>query len=245
MKESKAIILTDEQIKISYFSPVAGFPRGKTIHKLEEYNGEDKIGISCTQIEALEWSTTGKLLTKKEQKRILNEWIDFLRTNTKALKALHFRTHTPQALFDAACCQENLEELFFTWGNYKDLSGLEKLPFLKFLRIGSGAGVQDISPLCRMKSLVVLHVENFKRVEDYSSFADLKNLEQLNILSAMYQRVPIKDLEFLRKMPHLLSFSAGDVTLKKKYSKEELTNLFNDLANLRNMFINGKVYEKG
>ena len=130
----------------------------------------------------------------------------------------------PQRLFDAACCQKTLEELRFKWGNYKDLSALENLQSLKFLLIGSGAGVQDLTPICNMKSLVALEVENFKRIEDYSTLAALQNLEQLTIRATILGRIVIKDLEFLREMPNLRSFAIG-ATFRKKYKESELQAL--------------------
>ena len=122
-----------------------------------------------------------KCYSNREQKHILNEWINFLRTETKAFKALHFNSHVPQKLFDAVCCQENLEELRFKWGSYSDLSALENLRKLKFLYIGQGTKIQDITPLGKIKNLVVLHIDNFKRIEDYSVLTSLDKLEQLII----------------------------------------------------------------
>ncbi len=81
------------------------------------------------------------------KKRVLSEWIDFLRTNTKAFTALHFNSLVPQALFNAACCQEKLEELRFKWGSYSDLSSLEVLEKIKFLYLGSGTKVQDVQEI--------------------------------------------------------------------------------------------------
>ena len=228
-------ILTDEQINKGYFDIIGGFPVDKDrniLVELNEYNGEERVCIACTQRDG--YST-------RDKKRILNEWIDFLQTNTKGIKALHFNSHVPQALFNAACAQENLEELRFKWGNYKDLSALENLHLLKFLYIGSGSGVLDIEPLQRMQSLVVLVVENFKKVEDFSPLASLENLEQLGIWASILQRIAVKDLEFLRDMPNLRSFSTGAVTFRKKYSQTELHELFSSLPNLQNAFVNGKV----
>ena len=244
MGQTNIPVLTEEQILGGYFDIVGGFPAGKNILKrLKDYDGADKICVTCTQMDSASWSNK-KSLMAREKKQILNEWIDFLRTNTKALKALHFNSHVPQALFDAACCQENLEELRFKWGNYQDLSALENLRSLKFLYIGPGASVRDITPLTKMKSLVVLHVKQFKRIEDYSPLAALDNLEMLFIGSGTLQRIVVKDLEFLREMPNLLSFGTGYTTLRKKYTKDELTSLFSKLPNLRDMFINGKIYNK-
>ena len=261
------MVLTDEQIRTGYFDIIPGFPSldirdistyANLFREVKEYGGQQRICISCTQLPDSRYPSAlpravvpngdPKIYGKpegyspKEQRQILKEWIDFLRSNPDALKGLHFCSHAPQRLFDAACCQVNLEELRFKWGNYRDLSALENLQSLKFLYIGTGAGVTNIQPICSLKSLVVLHVENFKRVEDYSALTALENLEELTIRARIFGRIAIKDLEFLRDMPNLRSFATGPTTLRKKYTKAELEALFASLPNLKYASVNGKFY---
>lgn len=143
----------------------------------------------CTQLDYLGFS-------EREKKRILLEWIDFLRANTKALKALYLPSRVPQKLFDAACCQENLETLTCKWGAYKDLSAIKNLKNLKYLYLGSCPSVADITPLCSQSDLVVLHIENFQKTEDYSPLAALQNLEQLIIGGSVWGRIYMTDLKF-------------------------------------------------
>jgi len=197
--------------------------------QVKDYKGQDKLWLACTQL----YNTK-----PKEQKRIVNEWAEFLQTNTKTIKLLYFRSRVPQALFDAACYQENLEELHFKWGGYKDLSALNKLSnskHLKHLYIGSGAGVEDILPLTEMKNLVSLYIENFKRIADYSPIAKLQNLEQLVISGPILGNTPIQDLEFLRDMPNLRSFFHPGTTIKRKYTEEDWEKLRADLSHLKFM----------
>jgi hypothetical protein len=235
-------VLTETQIKEGYFSDIGGFPplnatndRNNYTHEVKDYKGKDKLCIACTQLENCGYS-------EKESKRILNEWIDFLRTNTKALKALHFNSNVPQSLFDAACCQKNLEELRFKWGAYSDLSKLENLKKLKFLYIGSGSRVKDISALSHIRTLIALYVENFKKIEDYSPLADLEKLEQLVISGPTLGRTPMKDMEFLRKMPGLISVWLPNTTCKRKYTSAELKNLRESLPALHD--VNGCIWSK-
>lgn len=217
-------ILTEKQIKDLYFREIGGFPPKKSIIEVKDYQGEEQLSIWCTQIDYH--------YSEREKKQILAEWIDFLSTNTKAFKALHFNSRVPQRLFDAACHQENLEELRFKWGPYEDLSALERLIKLKFLYIGSGASVRDITCLGNLKNLIVLHIENFKRIEDYSPLVTLNNLEQLVISGSILGNTPIKDFEFLREMQSLVSLWAPNTTLRKKYTNEEFENLQRALPNL-------------
>jgi len=222
------VVLDESQVHKEYFNKVGGFPSSKTIHELSEYNEEERICIACTQLngeEAKAFFPDIVSYSERDKKRILKEWIDFLTTNTEALKALHFNSRVSQALFDAACCQVNLEELRFKWGVYSDLSALEYLRRLRFLYIGQGSQIQDISSLGKLDNLVVLHIEAFKKIEDYSTLSALENLEQLVISGPILGKTPIKDLEFLREMPNLRSISLINVSIKKKYSHSELAKL--------------------
>lgn len=236
-------MLTDKQLKEEYFNMIGGFSQLNIIHELNEYNGESQICIACTQLKGEEEKTLFpdvKSYSQSDKKRILKEWIDFLCTETKAIKKLHFNSKVPQSLFNAACCQEELEELRFKWGTYSDLSPIENLKNLKFLYIGPGSSVSDITSLGKMKNLIVLHMEGFKKIEDYSSLKSLEALEQLVIWGPVLGFTPIKDLEFLREMPNLRSISIGNVRLKRKYTKEEIRKLYSDLPNLH--FINNCIF---
>ena len=226
-------ILTEAQIKQGYFHRIGGFPalsyrtedNPNYARELQDYKGQERLCICCTQLDNYGYSD-------REKKRVLAEWLDFLRNNTKTFKGLHFNSRVPQSLFDAACCQEDLEELRFKWGAYSDLSALENLRQLKFLYIGSGASVQDITILGKLNTLIVLYVENFKRIEDYSVLTSLEHLEQLIISGPILGTTKIMDLEFLRQMPNLLSFWRPNAATRRKYSQEELISLREALPNL-------------
>ena len=218
-----------------YFDIIGGFPPAKILKELKEYRGEEKICVACTQIDTstiLNKDNPYANLSQRELRNILDAWIDFLRTNTTTLTALHFNSRVPQALLDAACCQENLAELRCKWGAYPDLSALENLRKLQFLYLGPGAGVTDITPLGRLKNLAVLHITGFKKIEDYSPIASLDKLEQLVITGATLQYTPLKDLEFLREMPNLRSLVLWGISYRRKYVPEELADLRAALPNL-------------
>ena len=230
-------VLSEAQVKEIYFNIIGGFPPAKILKELKEYNGEERICVACTQIDTSNIFRDNPYanLSKRELKNILDEWIDFLSTNTRALKALHFNSRVPQALFDAACRQEDLAELRFKWGAYPDLSALENLHQLQFLYLGPGAGVTDITTLGKLKSLVVLDMTGFKKIEDYSPLISLDALEQLAITGATLQYTPLKDLEFLREMPNLRSIVLGGISYRRKYSPDEIANLLAALQNLHDI----------
>ncbi len=223
-------MLTETQIRDGYFSDIGGFAPMGIVKEVKDYKGGDHLCIACTQLDyPLDYS-------EREKKRILAEWIDFLRVNPTSFRGLHFNSRVPQTLFDAACCQENLEELRFKWGPYSDLSALKNLRKLKFLYIGSGASVQDISILGSMENLIVLFVENFKRIEDYSPLAALANLQQLVISGPILGTTPLKDLEFLREMQSLVSVWLPNTTYRKKYTSGELKDLRTSLPILHDIY---------
>ena len=230
-------VLTEQQIRDGYLMTVDGFSppnhnrkkRKNYVTEVKDYQGQERLYISCTQLHPLDYS-------ESDQKRILKEWIDFLRTNTNALKALHFNSHVPQRLFDAACCQEHLEEFHCKWGNYRVLSRLEQLTKLRFLFLGSCPGITDLMPITKLRNLIVLYMENFKRIEDYSPLIALDKLEQLVISGPILGRTPIQDLDFLPKMPSLLSVWTPNTTLRKKYSRDELDALRRDMPHVHDMY---------
>jgi Leucine-rich repeat (LRR) protein len=214
--------LTEEQIMNGYFHTIGGFPPSEIVHEVKDYTGGDHLCIACTQLDYHGYS-------ERDKKRILAEWIDYLRTNTKLFRALHFNSRVPQALFDAACCQANLEELRFKWGAYSDLSALENLNNLKMLYIGSGAGVSDIQILGKMKNLIVLYIENFKRIENYAPLSTLNKLEQLVISGPILGRTPIIDIEFLRELKSLVTVWLPNTKFIRKYTSRELADLRSSL----------------
>jgi len=222
-------ILDNEQVKRNHFNVIGGFPEAKNIkNELKEYNGEEDLCIACTQLDSHRdyWH-----LTARERKKILQDWIDFLTNNPTAIKRLHFNSHVPQALFNAACCRQNLVELRCKWGNYPDLTPLEKLDKLNFLYLGGGR-VKDITPITKLRNLAVLELQGFRQVEDYSPLTALDKLEQLVIFPTILSYIPMQDLEFLRDMPNLRAFSTHNVTLRRKYTRNEIAALRADLPHL-------------
>jgi Leucine-rich repeat (LRR) protein len=225
-------MLTELQLKHGYFATIGGFPPDKILHECSEYTGQEKICVACTQLPSLlEGEIFGftdvKYYSNKDQKRILQEWIDFFHSNKTSLKAVHFNSRVPRKLFNAVCCQENLVELRCKWGDYDDLSPLKNLPKLQYLYLGQGSKVVDIEPLSELQQLRVLYVRYFKKIEDYSPLSALNNLEQLVIGgSPGGSLAPVKDLEFSRDMKGLRSLLLRGVRVKKKYTDAQWEELY-------------------
>lgn len=210
-------VLTDKQLQNGYFMDIGGFPPAKIIHTVAEYDGSEQCCISCTQLQGR--------YSDSACKQILKEWIHFLHDHPTAFQSLHFNCRVPQPLFDAICCQENLTELRLKWGNYADLSSLANLKHLQYLYLGSCPGVQDLTPITQSQELVVLYIENFKRITDYSALQKLNRLEQLVISGPILADIPVSDIDFIRNMPNLASVWFPNVRIVKRYSDEDRENL--------------------
>ena len=200
------VVLTEKQIEYGFDYFHKDEPQNKWVIEVSEYNGEKALTINCTQLGD---SFTPEYKTAKEKNRVVQEWCDFLQKNTTAFTELTFGTRMPQKLFDAVCAQKNLKKLHIKWGVYPDISKLENLQELEYLSIGSGRGVLSIEPISKLENLVALSIENFQKIHDYSSLANLKKLESLSLEGdfASPKNLDVQSLNFLRDMQQLRFFS--------------------------------------
>ncbi|RLJ72859.1 leucine-rich repeat domain-containing protein [Pedobacter alluvionis] len=208
--------LTDKQIEFGfnyYFKEEHDLI--KSVVEVSEYNEEEKLIINCTQLGD---SFTPQYKTPKDKKRVVTEWCEFLTQNQTAFKELHFGTRMPQELFDAVCNQKQLKRLEIKWGGYKDISAIEGLPHIELLHIGSGAGVESIKPLTKLKNLIGLSVENFQKITNYDEFSNLSTLESLSIEGDGFgpQYIKIEQIDFLNNMPQLKFFRLLTERLQSK-----------------------------
>ena len=191
------VALTSKEVNYGYFRDIGGFPDVPIITTLSEYDCSGHACVACTQL-------TGQFSDSEAQK-ILRDWIVFLTEHPEEFHSLHFNTRVPQALFDAACMQQNLTELRCKWGGYADLSGLRNISRLEYLYLGSGSSVHSLTPIPELNSLRVLYLENFHKITDYSPLVQLSNLEQLVISGPTFGNISIDDLRFVCRMPSLRS----------------------------------------
>lgn len=207
--------LTKKQIEYGFNYFFKDEERVHSIVELSEYNKEKELSIECTQLGY--WlEKNGK--KQKDAKQILDDWCDFLSNNPSVFEKLIFPTKVPQKLFDAICSQKNLKRLEIKWGGYSDLSRIENLTKLEFLDIGSGASVECIKPLLKLKKLKAVQVENFQKISDYSGFAELNNLESLFIDGdrTSPRNIKIDSIQFLKQMPQLKCYRMLATILKSK-----------------------------
>ena len=207
-----------------------------------QYRGQKHLNIACTQI--LE-------LTPAEQKKLVKEWTEFL-PNCIDVEMLWFATHTTQPLFDSTCKLTSLVGLNIKWSNIKTLDIITNLKNLKYLRIGSSAQIESISPLCLLTNLEVLVIENFKKISDFSLISSLTSLKFLTIEGGMYTKQKVDSFEPISELKNLIYFSSLMTTCKDKtidpilklknlrtlnwgfdISKEDMARLKKDLPQLK------------
>ncbi|MBO9518268.1 MAG: hypothetical protein J7493_09390 [Porphyrobacter sp.] len=105
-----------------------------------------------------------------------------------------FASAVDQAYLDEICELDVLQYLWLGWPvTAADLSGLERLKHLTFLKLDSPRNVQDFSPVTRPPALTHLFVENAKHMSSLDWLAPLKRqLTSLGIEGSMWtlQKVP-------------------------------------------------------
>ncbi len=199
--------MTEKQIENGFWfrDPKNNFPPDPITYP-SQYNGQRNVNIACTQI--LE-------ITPAEQKKLVKTWIEFL-SGCKDIEMLWFATHTTQALFDIACKLTNLVGLNIKWSNIKTLDNINNLKALKYLRIGSSAQVERITPLSSLTNLEVLVIENFKKISDFSLLSNLTNLKFLSIEGGMYTKQKVDSFEPISDLTDLIYFSSLMTSCKDK-----------------------------
>lgn len=206
------------------------------------YKGESRLNIACTQrID----------LTQMEQKKLVNEWVDFLPT-CKNVEILWFTTQTPQQIFDSACQLEQLVGLNIKNSSIKMLDNISKLKNLRYLRIGDSAKIESIKPFENLTPLEVLVLENFKKISDFSILKVLTNLKFLTLEGGMYTKQKVDSFEFVSELKNLVYLSTAMISTINKsiapiyklknlktlnwafdLTKEEMAKLKNELPNLK------------
>lgn len=200
-------MITENQIEHGFWlwEKANDFPPD-SIRFPNEYNGQTKVNIACTQLTEI---------SKSEQKKLIKEWIEFLPT-CQNLEMLWFTTHTTQQLFDSVCKLKNLIGLNIKWSNIKTLENIASLTNLKYLNIGSSSQIESIIPLTTLKQLEVLRIENFKKITDFAPLSVLHNLQFFSIEGGMYNKQKIETFEPFSKLTNLIYFSAMMISCSDK-----------------------------
>ena len=195
--------MTEKQIEYGFWhwDKSSNFPPD-SITFPDEYQGQSKVNITCTQ---------RLKMTPNEQKKLVKSWVDFL-PSCMNIEMLWFTSHTTQQLFDSVCKLENLTGLNIKWSNVKKLDNISSLKNLKYLRIGSSAQIESIDSLVNLTNLEVLVLENVKKITDFSVLGNLTSLKFLSIEGGMYTKQKVDTFEPISKLSNLIYFSTAMIS---------------------------------
>jgi hypothetical protein len=132
------------------------------------------------------------------------------------LEELTLHAPTPEQLL-AAGTLPSLKRLRVTHARPKTIDFIRTLSRLEELVLEYVSGFSDLSPLGTLKHLRALHVENLRRVSDFSGLAGATNLKYLAIYGTLDWQQPIDSFEFLRGLPQLEVFAMWEVKCRATY----------------------------
>lgn len=164
----------------------------KAITYPDEYLGDNNLNIVCTQLSVGSY----------QQRKLVNTWCQLI-PKLKNVRYLWFSSKVNQALFDAACENQEIEGLYIKWSGIKDLSSLSNLRNIKYLHIGSSASVESINIFADMGQLLVLEIENFKRIRDLAPLRSLQQLEGLGVEGSTWTTQIVESLTPLCELANL------------------------------------------
>lgn len=111
----------------------------------------------------------------------------------------------------------SLKRLRITHARPQSIEFIQSLRGVEELVLEYVSGFRDLSPLRELKRLRALHVENLRRVSDFSGLSGVASLRYLAIHGTLDWKQPIEDFEFLRGLPGLEVLALWQVICKKAY----------------------------
>ena len=169
-----------------------------------EYSGDEKLNLFCTQLS----------ISSYQQRKLVQEWIDVLPT-LENVHYLWFSSRVSQSLFEATCSMPNIEGLYIKWSGIKDLESLKKFEKLKYIHIGSSAQVESIDMLSDLSNLIVLEIENFKRISKLEPISNLIGLEGLGVTGSLWTTQKVESLVPLKSLNNLRYLFIDNLKTKK------------------------------
>jgi len=218
----KTMNLTNNDIEKGYWYHLKEpeFPP-EVISYPKEYSGGSKLCLACTQLD----------IKRSEQIKLSKEWCELLPTFTN-LQFIWFYSRVTQDLFDAVCDNPNIVGFYTKWsGNaITDISKLEKLQKLRYLHMGSCTSLDNIDVFMKMNQLIVLEIENFKKISDISVLSGMKQLEGLGVMGDIWTTQRVNSLEPISKLTNLRylllqNLRSNDKTLASLVSLKQLIRL--------------------
>lgn len=156
----------------------------------------------------LRLSITQLNISPSKQKSLINEWCELL-PKLNNVTTIWFYSRVNQKIFDAVYEMNNLEGLFIKWsGNgINDISPIRKL---KRLYIGSTTQIDDLSPLSELADLEWLQFE-MPKISSLVPLIHLKKLKGLMIFGPDNKKQEIDSFEPIAGLENLLYLSTSRV----------------------------------
>jgi hypothetical protein len=110
-----------------------------------------------------------------------------------------------------------LKRLRITHARPKDIDFISSLVKIEELVLEYVSGFTDLTPLRSLSKLRSVHIENLRKVHDFSGLSGIKSLEYLRIDGTLDWKQPIADFEFLRGLPNLEVLSFGQIINKTPF----------------------------
>jgi hypothetical protein len=172
----------------------------KPLTYLKDYQGQEVLNLAITQLGT----------STKYQNQVIADWCNFFQNEKTSIKIVFFNTRISQKIFDSICMQSQLEGLWIKWGVYPTIGNIAKLTNLKYLHLGGGASIEDISILESLSNLVTLETSHLYKISDYDFLSKMDKIIDLLIEGDPYasmKKVKIKSLKFLENMPQIIRLS--------------------------------------
>ena len=110
-----------------------------------------------------------------------------------------------------------VKRMRITHARPKSLDFIRGMTSIEELVLEYVSGFDDLAPLRSFDRLRALHVENLRRVSDFSGLSGLTSLKYLSIYGTLDWKQPIADFEFLRGLPGLEVLGLFQVTTDAPY----------------------------
>ncbi len=104
-----------------------------------------------------------------------------------------------------------LKRLRITHARPKSIEFIARLQAIEELVLEYVSGFDDLAPIGALENLRALHIENLRRVSDFSGLSAAKALKYLYISGTLDWYQPVEDFEFLRGLETLEIFKLGRV----------------------------------
>lgn len=132
-----------------------------------------------------------------------------------------------------------LKRLRITHARPKDISFISRLQNLEELVLEYVSGFTDLSPVGNLKQLRAIHMENMRRVSDFSCLAGAENLKYVSIYGTVDWSQPVDSFDFLSSVPRLEHLSLHFLRAPKH---ERPLKSLTGLSNLKKLNIGMNVF---